>query len=439
MRHAMSVLLEPSFRLRLRKVTVTAATLACTAVAACSENSAGTNPNDSTGGSNNPPPATISALPRAMTATEVKVRDASNDFSFALLRTVTDSEPDKSTFISPLSASFALGMLMNGANGTTYDETQKALQLSGMSRTEINEGYKSLVALLLSLDPAVQLKIGNSIWYRSGFAVHETFLDSTKKYFDAESKPLNFSDVVASLSVINGWASAATNDKIKKVLNDIKPDDVMFLMNAIYFKGDWRNKFEASKTKNETFTPASGAVQTVPVMNRQGKMNYAETQTYQAVDLPYGNSAFSMTVVLPKPGNSVNDVAKSLTSTAFTAMTKTLQESEVVLALPKLKLDYERVLNGNLNALGMNVPFTDFADFTRMTPAAVKVSFVKQNSFVDVNEEGTEAAAVTVIGVQLTSAPIPRTVRVDRPYLFMIRERFSGTVLFMGRIVRIPG
>lgn len=439
MNHAMSVLHEPTFSARLRQSTLAIAIVASSILAGCSENSAGPGPNDSTGGSNNPPPATITALPRAMTATEVKVRDASNDFSFALLRTVTDSEPDKNTFISPLSASFALGMLMNGANGATYDETQKALQLSGLSRTEINEGYKSLVALLLSLDPAIQLKIANSIWYRNTFAVHQTFLDSTKKYFDAESKPLNFSDKVASLAAMNAWASAATNDKIKKVLNDIKPDDVMFLMNAIYFKGDWRNKFEVSKTKNETFTPASGAAQSVPMMNRQGRIYYAETPTYQAVDLPYGNSAFSMTVVLPKPGNDVNVVAKSLTSTAFTAMTKTLQESEVVLTLPKLKLEYDRVLNGNLNALGMNVPFSDFADFSRMTPASVRVSFVKQNSFVDVNEEGTEAAAVTVIGVQLTSAPIPRTVRVDRPYLFMIRERLSGTVLFMGRIVRMPG
>lgn len=213
----------------------------------------------------------------------------------------------------------------------------------------------------------------------------------------------------------------------------------MFLINAIYFKGSWRDKFDPTKTTSATFTSSSGATQSVSLMNRTGEMLYAETATYQAVDLSYGNTAFSMTVLLPRAGQDVNTVAKGLTSSSWIALTSALHGGLVNLALPKLKLEYERTLTNDLKVLGMVNPFTDFADFSKMTPASVAISFVKQNSFVDINEEGTEAAAVTVTGVQTTSAPLSVTMRVDRPYIFVIRERLSGTVLFMGKIVRMPG
>lgn len=384
-------------------------------------------------------PAAISVLPRPLSATEVKVRDAANDFSFVLLGTVTDSQKTANTFISPLSASFALGMTMNGANGQTYDEMQSTLQLGGLSQAEINAGYKSLLDLLMSLDPSVQMKVANSIWYRNSVAFHQTFFDTTKKYFNAEVKGLNFADAASSLNTINGWVSTATNDKIKKVLDVLRAEDVMFLINAIYFKGNWRDKFDAAKTSTATFTPQTGAAQSVPMMNRFDDMSYAETATYQAVDLPYGNTAFSMTVLLPNAGQDVNAIATGLNATSWNALTSSFRESKVNLTLPKLKLEYAKELTGNLKALGMVTPFKDgLADFSKMTPERVFISFVKQNSFVDINEEGTEAAAVTVVGVGLTSAPQSYTMRVDRPYIFVIRERLSGTVLFMGKIVRMP-
>jgi len=384
-------------------------------------------------------PVAITTLPRALTTTEVKVRDAANDFSFALLGTVTDSQKTANTFISPLSAALSLGMTMNGANGQTFVDMQTTLQLRGLTQPEINSGYKSLVDLLLALDPGVQMKVANSIWYRSNIPFHQTFFDTTKKYFNAEVKGLNFADVAGSLTSINGWVSTATNAKIKKVLDDIRPDDVMFLINAIYFKGSWRDKFDPARTTTASFAPLSGATQSVSMMNRTGEMSYAETAAYQAVDLPYGNTAFSMTVLLPKAGQDVNTVAKEFTASTWQTLTTSLRVGNVTLALPRLKLEYERTLTSDLKALGMRVPFTDNADFSKMTPASVAISFVKQNSFVDINEEGTEAAAVTTTGIQLTSAPLSVTLRVDRPYIFVIRERLSGTVLFMGKIVRMPG
>ena len=425
-------MLNPSSLVRVGRSARQATTFfAIAGVVGCSS---ATGPKDGDG-----PPIAITSLPRALTATEVKVRDAANDFSFALLGTVTDSQKTSNTFISPLSAAFSLGMTMNGANGQTFTDMQTALQLRGLTQPEINTGYKSLVDLLLSLDPSVQMKVANSIWYRSNITFHQTFFDTTKKYFNAEVRGLNFADVAGSLNSINGWVSSATNTKIKKVLDEIRSDDVMFLINAIYFKGNWRDKFDAAKTTITTFTPASGATQSVSMMNRTGEMLYAETAAYQAVDLPYGNTAFSMTVLLPKVGKDVNSIVKSFTSSTWQTFTGALHAGNVTLALPKFKLEYERTLTNDLKALGMRAPFTDLADFSKMTPTSVAISFVKQNSFVDINEEGTESAAVTTTGIQLTSAPLSFTMRVDRPYIFVIRERLSGTVLFMGKIVRMPG
>ncbi|MBC8085939.1 MAG: serpin family protein [Phycisphaerae bacterium] len=430
MKNQVTIVSRARFARRGLSLAAMAGLIACSAATAPKE----AVPDDGDG----PPPA-ITALPRALTATETKVRDAANDFSFALLATVTDSQKTANTFISPLSASFALGMTMNGAAAQTFDEMQHALQLRGLSQQEINAGYKSLIDLLLSLDSSVQMRVASSIWYRNSVTFHQTFFDTTKKYFNAEVKGLNFADAPAALGTINAWVASATNDKIKKVLDVIRQEDVMFLINAIYFKGSWRDKFEVSRTANGAFNPATGGAQTVPFMNRTGSMSYTETASYQAVDLPYGNSAFSMTVILPRAGQDVNAVAKGLSSSSWQTLSAALRTGTVNLALPKLKLEYERVLTDDLKALGMKVPFVDRrADFSKMTPDPAFISFVKQNSFVDINEEGTEAAAVTTVGVGVTSAPLTVTMRVDRPYIFVIRERLSGTVLFVGKILRIP-
>jgi serine protease inhibitor len=382
----------------------------------------------------------LTALPRALTASEVQVRDASNAFSFALLSKVNAAQPAENVFISPLSASFALGMTMNGAANTTFTEMRSALQFGAMSQGDINASYKSLVALLLSLDTSTTLAIANSIWYRNTFAFRPTFFDTTAKYFGATVKPLDFTNKVASLATINGWVSNATNTRIPMVLDDITNDQVMFLINAIYFKGTWRNQFDPAMTTMSAFTPTSGAAQTTSLLRRTAEISYAETATYQAVDLPYGNGSYSMTVLLPKTGTDVNVMASALTSTSMQALVTSFHARLVALSLPKLKLSYERKLNDDLKALGMRAAFNaSDADFTNMAPARdVYISFVKQNTFVDVNEEGTEAAAVTTVGAVVTSAPVAVTMRVDRPYVFAIRERLSGTVLFLGRIVRIP-
>jgi serpin B len=224
------------------------------------------------------------------------------------------------------------------------------------------------------------------------------------------------------------------------VLDDIERDDVMFLLNAIYFKGSWRTKFDSALTRSASFHPATGADQPAKLMFRQAEMSYTETSTYQAVDLAYGDSAFSMTVLLPKTGTTVEQLAASLTPASWQSLTSTFASRLVELALPKVTFSWKRGLIDDMKSLGMRAAFVpNGADFTRMSAGRqLYISLLQQNTFVAIDEQGTEAAAVTVVGVRATSAPVVTEMRVDRPYVIVIRERLSGTILFMGKIVRMP-
>jgi serine protease inhibitor len=386
------------------------------------------------------PGDTVAALPRALTPAEQGVGNAANAFTFALWRQINTSERDSNVFVSPLSASFALGMVMNGAAGQTLSEMRSGLQFGTTPLASIDSGYRSLIALLTSLDPKVTMQIANSIWYRKEFPFNKSFLDAGTAYFDATIDPLNFDDTAGSLSTINSWVSTKTNGRIPSIIDEIHRDDVMFLINAIYFKGSWRERFDPAQTQSTTFGGVAGT-QPVSLMSREGTMAYAETPAYQAVDLPYGDSAFTMTVILPKAGTSVENVAASLDAGAWSGLASSFRGARLSLLLPKLRLEWKRDLIPDLQALGMHVPFVgDVADFTGMSPLGhhLYVSLVRQKTFVDVNEEGTEAAAATGTGISVTSVAVPVIMRVDRPYIFAIRERLTGTVLFMGKVVRMP-
>jgi serpin B len=422
-------------RTRAAVAALLAALAAVLAAAACS-----TSPTESTPSTQ---PAPLTALPRALTASETTVRDAANAFAFALWGKINAAQRDTNVFVSPLSASFALGMTLNGAANQTADQMRTALQFGGATLHDIDGGYKSLIALLMSLDPGVQMQIANSIWFRQDFPFRQAFFDTTKTYFDATVRGLNFNDIAGSLAAINGWVSTATNGKIPVVLNDIQPQQVMFLINAIYFKGSWRAKFDPAETHASTFFATGNVSQPVQLMHRLDDLSYAETATYQAADLSYGNTAFTMTVLLPKAGTDIESLAASLTPATWQSLAASFQVRKVDFSLPKLTLKYERKLNDDLNALGMIVPFVpNVADFTQMSPPPtgnqLYIDFVKQNTYVAIDEEGTEAAAVTTVGITATSVEVGPVMRVDHPYIFVLRERLSGTVLFMGKIVRMP-
>jgi serine protease inhibitor len=382
-------------------------------------------------------PAIITALPRQLTAAEQKLVTGSNAFAFDLLRQINTEQRASNVFVSPLSASMALGMTANGAAGTTYDAMRNALHLGDASRQEVNEGYKSLIALLRGLDKSTDFRIANSIWYETSFPFNDIFLADSKSFFDAEVKGLDFKSS-ASLATINSWVNQSTAGKIPAILDTIDPAEVMFLINAIYFKGSWQKQFDKSQTADAPFVALDKTSSTVPLMYQSATLRIARAAGYAAVDLLYGNSAFAMTVVLPNPNVDINTLAESLTEESWKSLEESFSEQKSDLYLPRFQLTWKRELNPDLTALGMGVAFREGADFTPMSPRGHELVITKviQKTFVDVNEEGTEAAAATSVGIGVTSAP--PVIRVDRPFLFVIRERFSGTILFMGKIVKLP-
>jgi serpin B len=372
---------------------------------------------------------------RPLTKGETGIVDASSEFGYNLFRQVNQSDGEKNVFISPLSVSMALGMTMNGASGATLDSMRQTLAVAGLTENEINSAYRSLMYLLRGIDPGVKFQIANSIWAREGFEVERPFADTNNYYFDAEIRNLNFSDATAG-PTINNWVKTNTNGKIPKIVPEPVPTDVvMYLINAIYFKGSWRQKFDPKQTQVQPFTLIDGSKKQVELMHARGTYGLYQNNEVQLIDLPYGDSLFSMTVLLPKPEIDINTFVAGLTDSKVHSWIEGMHGvSETELLLPKFKLEYEKTLNEMLKAMGMSIAFSNAADFSRINSGGgLEISEVMHKTFVEVNEEGTEAAAATSVGIIRTSLPTP--IRVDRPFVFLIRERTSGAVLFIGKIL----
>jgi serine protease inhibitor len=388
------------------------------------------------------PPAELHALPRPLSASEQQLIDASNDFAFSFFRQIGNAPPSANVFVSPLSASLALGMTMNGAASSTFDAMRTTLGFGAMPNDAINAGYHDLIALLESLDPSTQLGVANSIWYAQGFAVNSSFLNSTRSAFGAEVQSLDFGNGPAALGAVNGWVNTQTRGRIPSILDSIDMSAVMYLINAIYFKGNWRLRFDSTQTRDASFHAADGVSRNVRLMHTEDTLLYLETPAFQAADLAYGNGAFRMTILMPKAGTNIDDFAASLSRTDWNGWMQNFHTQKIILELPRFTLAYKRRLNDDLKAMGMGIAFDPLrADFSRIAsvgPDRLFISTVVQKAFVAVDEVGTEAAAVTAVGVSVTSLPVVPTMRVDRPFVFAIRERLSGTILFMGKITTLP-
>jgi serine protease inhibitor len=385
-------------------------------------------------------PVEITSLPRALTAQEQTLVAASNTFGFGLLRELNTTRRGENLFISPLSASMALGMAMTGADGSTYDEMRSTLGFAAtLSRGEVSQSYRALLDLLRGLDPLVDIRVANSIWMDRDFPVDAPFIAAARQYFDARAETIDFRSA-AAVPTINAWVDQSTNGKIKTILDAIDPAEVMFLINATYFKGSWRTQFDKTKTRDDQWNPLVGAAIPMKLMERRGPTRAVSGGDYEAIELPYGGNAFTMTILLPSSGKSVNDLAESMTAAQWATITSRLgAESEAIVQMPKFTLEWKARLDDQLKSLGMRRAFADGADFTRLSPlgdGGLYISRVDQKTYVDVNEEGTEAAGVTNVGIGIVCACGPRTIRIDRPFLFAIRERISGTILFVGKIVK---
>lgn len=376
---------------------------------------------------------------RPLTSMEQALVASDNTFGFKLFQSVNKDEAAKSVFISPVSVSMALGMTLNGANGATRDSMARSLEFGGMSQSDINTSYKSLIAHLVGLDPKVKFQIANSIWHRPDLDVEQNFKDVNKLNFNAEINSIDFSNPLAP-KTINGWVDRNTNGKIKEIVPDPIPRDlVMYLINAIYFKGTWTYRFDSSQTRNDFFVLGGGSTKPCRMMSQGGEFFYYADDLLQAIDMPYGDAGFSATVLLPRNGINIETFANQLTQQQWNSWIGRLSKTKGDIYIPKFKLEYKKKLNDMLIAMGMSIAFSPgVADFRNIDKrGGLFISEAMHKTFVQVDEEGTEAAAVTSIGIGRTSiGPTDRfSMRVDRPFIFVIREHHSGTILFIGKIV----
>ncbi len=370
---------------------------------------------------------------RELTSFEKQLVESDNRFGLKLFREVVEHKKGENVFISPLSVAMALGMTLNGANGETYEAMRNTLELAGLSQEEINQSYQSLIALLMQLDPSVQFQIANSIWHRQEMAFEQGFINLNKTYFNASVRGVDF-DAPATLNLINAWVKDNTAGRIPQIIDEIKPEHVMFLINAIYFKGVWTYRFDPTQTKDDWFTTADGAQKAVKMMHQKARLHrFFSNQAFQAVDLPYGDAGFSMTILLPHRGVSLDSLIAAFNSEIWSDWMSSFAKREIGLAMPKFRMTFDITLNQVLHNLGMGVAFTEAADFSGMyKPKRLMISEVKHKTFVEVNEEGTEAAAATSVGMRPVSAP--DELRIDRPFLFAIRDSHSQSILFIGKM-----
>jgi serine protease inhibitor len=387
----------------------------------------------------------ITELPRDLTIDEMRVIDGSNAFAFGLLRELVTASDTPNVFISPLSASMAFGMAMNGAEDRTWSQMRDVLGFGGMDEAAINQAYRDLTALLLGLDSNVRFGIANSIWADHSSPLLPAYLERVRSYFGAEARNVDFRDA-RTVGDINAWVSRATNGRIDRMIESIPTDVLVYLLNAVYFKGDWRTPFDRRRTAPATFTRENGSLRQVQMMD--GKVGY---RTFMGtgpgdaagVELPYSRGAFTAVAILPPAGQPVREFVAGLDPVVWAdwmarfdaaAAGEDTRREGMLVRLPKLEIEWSDSLIAPLRRLGMTDAFSpSSADFSRMTGGRdLFINEAFQKTYLKVDEEGTEAAAATAIGMGPTS--VPPSFNFDRPYLFAIRERLSGTILFIGII-----
>jgi serpin B len=389
-------------------------------------------------------PDVLTGLPRALTAAEQDALAGSTSFGLQLFRTVSQAHPGENVLLSPLSASFALGMALNGAAGATRDSMRAALGWGTRTDQEINEAYLGLATLLPSLDPQVQFTSANSMWADNSFPVLPAFVSTNRTYFGARIQNLDFSSS-AAVPTINAWVSDATRSRIPTIIDQIDPSEVMFLINAIWFKGSWRARFDPANTRPGWFRNAAGDSVSVPMMHRTGDLRLIWGPTYYGGEQRYGNGAYSMIILMPNAGATLEQVVDSVVTRGWAIATRDTSRSAAFtsgdVTMPRFTLKHEEKLNDALTTLGMGIAFDQWrADFTRIanTGNPIWISRVQQKTWMDVNEEGTEAAAVTSVGIATTVSMLPPALTVDRAFVVAIRERFSGAILFIGKVAKLP-
>ena len=372
-------------------------------------------------------------IPIALTDSELALSQSSNQFSFDIFKLIVEGENEaENIMISPLSISYALAMTLNGAEGETRTAMMEALRFNNITLEEINNSYKSLSEKITEIDKRVILNIANSVWVEDRLEVKQAFIDALVEYFNAEGYQFNISDP-GIVDEVNKWISDNTNGLIKDMVDEIPQDVVMILINAIYFKGKWRYQFDEGDTRPESFTLKNGTEVDVDMMFNESNYKVRTTEDIIIAELPYGQGNFVMDVILPVEGKTTSDILPLLTDENWSDWTANMNESEIKLYMPRFKYKYKKELSEILSDMGMGVAFTGAADFSNIADQGLAISKVLHQTFIENNEEGTEAAAATVVMMELTSVPpAPQVLRLDRPFLYIIRETSTDTIIFMG-------
>jgi len=375
-------------------------------------------------------------------ATEIhqkEVIDSANSFAFDLFQPIlADAKGNENIMISPFSITSALSMTLNGASGETYEAMKKALRLDGNTLEQINDTYLKLMKEMVPVDERVVLEIANSVWVEKRLLVKQKFMDDVKNWYKAEAKGIDVTDPNA-VDIVNGWIEDKTHDKIRDMLDYLDPDLAMLLINAVYFNGKWRNQFDKADTKEEPFYVTPAEPKKVPMMHQEENLKALKDNNLTIVDIPYGQGNYSMLIVLPDAGVSVSIAAESLTSSKWNEWMDLLTNNtyKLELSMPRFKYEYKRLLNDDLIDLGMGIAFSDWADFSNISDQALQISRVIHQSYIETNEEGTEAAAATIVEMIRTTIgtePSVWKVDIDRPFLYFIHETSTGTILFMGKV-----
>lgn len=367
--------------------------------------------------------------------------ESDNRFGIQLFKEVLKAEePEENVMISPLSVSLALAMTYNGADGDTKEAMEKTLELNGLTIDEINENYKMLIDALVSVDLKVLMSIANSIWYRQNFEVEQDFINVNQNYFYAEVSPLDFYAPDA-VTTINNWVADKTKNKITEILDEIPAAAVMYLINAIYFKGIWKYEFDESDTEEKPFYLSDGTTKDVPMMVQEATFNYLSNDIIQAVEMPYGASNYSMIILLPQYNKTLDDIIDQLSNENWNRWLSEFYETEKVqIHLPKFKFEYKNLLKDELINLDMGIAFDPGnADFSKINPnGGLYISRVIHKTFIEVNEEGTEAAAVTLVEIIETTSSGGETFipfYVNQPFIFAIKEKYTNTIIFIGKVM----
>lgn len=373
-----------------------------------------------------------------LSRSEQEMMSASNDFAFRFFNQVCHSEKVESNiFISPLSVSLALSMTANGAAGNTLTEMKNVLGFS-FSLDGLNSYHQKLTSALFNLDNTTQLGIANSIWVNQGFNIYGSFVNTNKKWYDANVRELDFSSPSAK-DVINKWCADKTNQRIEKVLDGIPKDARLFLINALYFKGEWKSKFEHSCTAQEDFINPGG-IKKVAMMNQTATFNYMQNDIFSIAEFPYGNEAFSLIVLLPSTGKTWSECLPELTSENWETWNKQLRAANLQVKFPKFEIKYDKKLVEDMEEMGIKDAFSaNTADFSKMSDTNLFIGLFKQFTYLKIDEEGTEAVAVTATGMVTTSIGPSLAVPfyVNRPFFFLIKEKSTGSILFMGKITAL--